>query len=395
MQETRNRNRHCEAGNNTIDAKEGGCGQSSGHAAEATTPPTSPFARALWNFSSQWFLIPQGTGIIAVILHQLDYQFTGLPIISVVVWVYTIVLLLLGLFLYALRMLRYPRHVAYMLRTNITETSCLASIPITLTTIIQMTVLVLVRQWGAAWGIVAYVLWWINTAMAVIVVMGIPYVFVKIQPPGVKAVLPGVLLPLISALTSAAGGGVICRYGALSSRLQVPVIIVSYLEVGLGLALAVTLADIFMTRLFDQSFPAVEEVYQDMILCGPFGQGSFALQIIGQAVSRDAFADYDRGTFLVAEAAQPIAFASQLAGLLVWGYGTFWWFFAILSISHALISRARRRQQTSFTLTAWSLVFPWVGVPYPEASTSLLTDTTGRLYKCRRGAREINGLAGF
>ncbi|KAE8160750.1 voltage-dependent anion channel [Aspergillus tamarii] len=351
------------------DNIKGGCGQASGHATTATRPPTSSFARALWNFSSQWFLIPQGTGIIAVILHQLDYQFRGLPIISVIVWVYTIVLLVIGVFLYMLRILLYRRHVAHVLRTSIIETSCLASIPITLTTIIQMTVLVLVRQWGAAWGIVAYVLWWINTAMAVVVVMGIPYVFVKIQPPGVKAVLPGVLLPLISALTSAAGGGVICRYGALGSRLQVPVIIVSYLEVGLGLTLAITLTDIFVTRLFDQSFPAVEEIYQDMILCGPFGQASFALQILGQAVLRDAFADYDRGTFLTAEAAKPIGFASELAGLLVWGYGTFWWCFAILSISHALISRARHRQQTSYTLAAWSLVFPW-GV-YTNAAVEL------------------------
>ncbi|GES63281.1 malic acid transport protein [Aspergillus terreus] len=232
-----------------------------------------------------------------------------------------------------------------------------------------MTVLVLVRQWGAAWGIVAYVLWWINTAMAVVVLMGIPYVFVRIQPPGVKAVLPGVLLPLITTLTSAAGGGVICRYGALSSRLQVPVIMVSFLEVGLGLALAVTLADTFMTRLFDKSFPSVDEIYQDMILCGPFGQGSFALQILGQAVSRDALAEYNRGTFLTADAAKPIAFASELAGLLVWEYGTFWWCFAIISISHTFISRTRHRQQTSFTLAAWSLVFPW-GV-YTNAAVEL------------------------
>lgn len=28
-----------------------------------------------------------------------------------------------------------------------------------------MAAVVLVRQWGSAWGIVVYVLWWINTAM--------------------------------------------------------------------------------------------------------------------------------------------------------------------------------------------------------------------------------------
>ncbi|KAJ5982054.1 hypothetical protein N7451_012154 [Penicillium sp. IBT 35674x] len=200
-------------------------------------PP--PIGLALWNFSSQWFLVPQGLGIVAVILHQLDYQFDGLFIISVVIWLYTITLLAVGVFLYLLRIFLYPRHVASALKTSITETSCLASISITFTSIIIMAAVVLVRKWGSAWGIVVYVLWWINTAMAVGSVMWIPYVYVKVQPPGLEAVAPGVLLPLISALTSAAGGSIICRYGALSDRLQIPVIIVSYLEVGVGLPLAV------------------------------------------------------------------------------------------------------------------------------------------------------------
>lgn len=349
-------------------------------------PPTSPISRALWNFSSQWFLVPQGTGIIAVILHQLDYQFRGLAIISVIVWIYTIVLLMLGVLLYLLRIFMYPRHVARALQTNMIETACLASISITFTTIIQMIALVLVRQWGPAWGIVAYVLWWINTAMAVIAVMGIPYVFVKIQPPGVREVTPCVLLPLIAALTSAAGGGVICRYGALSDRLQIPVIIVSYLEVGLGLALAMAFNDVFVTRLFDQSFPPLEQIYQDMILCGPFGQGSFALQILGQVVSRGSFAGYDRGTFLTAEAARPIGFASQFAGLLAWGYGTFWWVFAIISILHTFISQPCGIRKSHFTLSAWALVFPMVSgcnfsLGIANYANKHLHETTGCLYE--------------
>ncbi|OKO96925.1 Sulfite efflux pump SSU1 [Penicillium subrubescens] len=352
-------------------------------------PPTSPISRALWNFSSQWFLVPQGTGIIAVILHQLDYQFRGLAIISVIVWIYTIALLMVGVLLYLLRIFIYPRHVARTLRTDIIETACLASISITSTSIIQMIALVLVRRWGPAWGIVAYILWWINTAMAVIAVMGIPYVFVKVQPPGVKEVTPCVLLPLIAALTSAAGGGVICRYGALSDRLQVPVIIVSYLEVGLGLALAMAFNHVFVTRLFDKSFPPLEQIYQDMILCGPFGQGSFALQILGQVVSRGSFAGYNRGTFLTAEAAKPIGFASQFIGLLAWGYGTFWWVFAIISILHTFISQPGGIRKSHFTLSAWALVFPMVTVKLPpqevigfRSEHEQLTEQTDRSPRC-------------
>lgn len=167
---------------------------------------------------------------------------------------------------------------------------------------------------------------------------------------------------MISALTSAAGGGVICRYGALSDRLQIPVIIVSYLEVGVGLPPAVTLSGVFVTRLFNKSFPGVEHVYEDMILCGPFGQGSFALQALGQVVSRGSFAAYERGTFLTAEAAEPVAFASQFAGLLSWGYGTFWWVFATTSILHTFFSQIQGHRSTPFTMSAWAVVFPWVCV---------------------------------
>lgn len=331
---------------------------------QAARQPTYPLSLALWNFSSQWFLVPQGTGVISVSLYRLNYQFPGLSIIAIVVWVYTMALLVISLFLYLLRIILYPQHVAHVLKTNIVETSCLASISITCTTIIQMIAFVLIPDWGQAWGIVAYVLWWINTAMAVTAVMVIPYVFVKIQPPGVKAIAPGVLLPLISALTSAAGGGTICTQANLTARLQVPVIIIAYLEVGLGLPLAITLGNIFMTRLFDRSFPRLEQVYQDMILCGPFGQGAFALLILGQAVEQGSFAAYDSGRFLTAQAAGPVSFASQFAGLLSWGYGTFWWCFATISIIHTMLLQPNGMRNSHFTMSAWSLIFPWVSLPF-------------------------------
>lgn len=336
----------------------------SGHPAsnngKALIKPVFPPALALWNFSSQWFLLPQGTGIIGVILHQLDYQFNGLEIISQIVWVYGIVLLATGLFFYLLKLWMYPRRVIQVLRADIVEVSCLASISISFTPIVQMITLNLVSDWGSGWGMVAYVLWWINTAMAVLAVIVIPYVYMKYQSPGIKAVTPVVLLPLIAALTSAAGGGTICRYGELSDQLQVPVIIVSFLEVGLGMPLAMALDDVFVARLFDKSFPTVQQIYQDMILCGPFGQGSFALQILGQVVQRGAFAGYNQGTFLTKQAGQVVGIASQFAGLLAWGYGTFWWCFAIISIVHTLAAQPGGITKTRFSMGAWSLVFPWV-----------------------------------
>lgn len=162
--------------------------------------------------------------------------------------------------IYLLRAVMYPRFVGHRLANNIMETACLASISIVLTTIIQMMALTLPSSWGHSWGKVAYALWWLNMVMALFSVTGIPYVFTRLEPPGTDAVPPAVLLPVIAALTIAAGGGVICRYGALSPAYQVPVIIVSYLFVGVGLPLALTFATIFFTRIFDKSFPIKQKV---------------------------------------------------------------------------------------------------------------------------------------
>lgn len=318
-------------------------------------PPASALSRALWNFSSQWFLIPQGTGILAVILHTLDYQFDEIHTLAYIIWVYTIVLLGLCLFLYMLRVILYPKHVVHQFQTSLVETSCLASFCIAFTTIIQMVFL----QFGYYAAIASYVLWWVNAGMAVLAVFGIPYVQLKYQPPGIQSVSPATLLPYIAALTNAAAGGVVCKYANISAGVQVPVIIVSYLEIGIGLALSFSFDGIFIHQHYNRHSPTAATVYQDMILCGPFGQSSFALQDLGLVVIK-SFPKYGEGTLLTAAAAKPIGYASMFAGLLSWGYGTFWWVFAIASICHTLLGQQGGLKKVTFGLNQWALIFPWV-----------------------------------
>lgn len=166
-------------------------------------------------------------------------------------------------------------------------------------------------QFGDFAGLAAYVLWWVNAGMAILALLGIPYVQLKLQPPGIQNVPPSIFLPFIASLTSAAAGGVVCHYGHLSARLKVPVIIVSYLEVGAGIASVVSLCGVVFSQHYNRNTPTQEKVYQDMILCGPFGQGSFALQSLGHAVLAGSFAEYDSGTFLTAAAAVPIGHVSM------------------------------------------------------------------------------------
>lgn len=329
-------------------------------------------------------------GIIAVILQQLDYQFGALQILAKVVWIYTIVLLAVTLFLYLLRLYRYPKHVAYELHHNLIETSCLASIVITYTSIIQMAASQYGHTHGVAIGI--YVLWWTDAFLSTAVIIAIPYTQLRLQPSGIENVHPSILLPVIAALTCAAGGGAICNATPLNPRLQVPLIIVAYLLVGAGLSLGLAYDAVILSQRFSAFYPPVEKVWQDMILCGPFGQGGFALQILG-AVVKKSFSAYGRGTLLTNQAAIPISVMSQFAGILAWGFGTFWWCFAILSIIHALIGQPGGIKKTTFSTGTWSLVFPWVG--YLWIMCDELLTSTGRLHQLCSGTRKDPRLACF
>lgn len=327
--------------------------------------PVRPVPLAVYNFTSSWFLVPQGTSILAIILHQLYYQFDGLSIIAKIVWIYAIVLLGLFLLVYLTRLALYPGHVVHQVRSNVVEASCLASIPIAFTSIIQMITL----QYTGPAELVAYILWWISTALSLICVIGVPYMQLKMQPSGIETMPPSFLLPIISILTSSAGGGVISQKSSLSARLTVPAIVVSYMELGTGVALAICIDACIIYHHFDQTYPERSRAFQDMVLCGPFGQASFAFQILGMAL-RKSFPVYSRGVLLQEAAAVPIAAVSEFTGLLAWGFGTFWWLFASMSIVYTLKVEYGGWKGVRFSLAAWSLIFPWVSptffpIPYP------------------------------
>ncbi|KAK4459674.1 putative malic acid transport protein [Cladorrhinum samala] len=326
--------------------------------------------KALQNFSSQWFLVPQGTGIIAVILHQLDYQFAGLHIISYIFWVLAIIFLLTCVSIYAARCVRYPRKVVAALQNTQEETACLTSVCITYTSIIQMMSLTLVKSWGPGWGSAAHVLWWINVVVAFFSAVGVPFVLVRVYPGMVSHLTPASQLPLIAALTVAAGGGTVAQNAGLGPELQVPVILVSYLFLGCGLPLAFALDVLFWARLLDRSMPDAAHTLQEMILCGPWGQSSFAFQMLGGAVLNGSFAAYGGGgVFITEQAATQVGYVSIFIGLLLWGMGTFWWIWAVTGILKAATGKRMRWKGIPFGMSAWSLVFPW-GV-YTNAAVQL------------------------
>jgi len=323
---------------------------------------TSPLRIAILNFSSQWFIVPQGAGITALVLHQLDYRFQGQQTIAYVISAFTALSLALSLVVYLVRTALYPRHVAAKLSQNVIEVACLSSISIAFTSLIQMLALALGENHD--WGLAVCILWWINAVLALAATIVVPYVFVVIRPPGVSELPPAALLPFIAAITLAAGGGVVGQMTSIGIEARAPILLVSFLFLGIGMPLALLLSTAYLVRLLDRAPAVGEKVYQEMILCGPWGQGSFALQALAKVLVQEgpSLTAYSPGVVFSQVATAIVGYESMFLGFISWGQGTFWWLFAITSILHSHCS-SRKRQSSKripYNLAEWSMVFPWV-----------------------------------
>ncbi|KAH7029519.1 voltage-dependent anion channel [Microdochium trichocladiopsis] len=321
---------------------------------------------ALRNFGSAWFMIPQGTGILAVCFWSNDYQFRGLNVIALVAWATAIVSVLIITFTYLARLTCFPRHVASQLATDSSELASLASLPVTLTAIVQMLILVLGHYEG--WSTACHILWWVVFGLSLMAVILIPQAFVTTSPPGRDNLLPNSQLPLVAALTAAATGGALCQSASLSTLQQLPIIAICYLLVGIAVPLAIFLDAIFLARLLSQTKETQEKesrqekqavAYQTMICAGPWGQSSVAFLLLGHAVLNNGLGLSVSNVVGNDLAAKSVAYVSIFIGFLFWGQATFWWIFTLLSITHAVFGRATGKRGVSFQMAMWSLVFPW------------------------------------
>jgi len=115
------------------------------------------------------------TGIIAILLHQLPYQFRGLSIISTVIYILNLSLFVVLLGIFTARLILYPRQAFHKFGTVIDELASLACPVVAFLTIVGMTAMTTGQAWGHGWAIFGYVLWWISAFFSLATVFGTFY----------------------------------------------------------------------------------------------------------------------------------------------------------------------------------------------------------------------------
>lgn len=164
-------------------------------------------------------------------------------------------------------------------------------------------------------------------------------------------VSPQLFLPIVAILTAATAGGIVANFTPVTPRMAVPVIIVGYMFIGIGIFWTIILLAHYLYHDFTNGFmERTRETAADVLTIGPLGQAAGALQLLGTAAQKD-FGQYQRGTFLQSMAGSGVAAASMLIALLLLGFS---FMLACIVFGYLL----ENIKNWKFQLNWWTLIFP-------------------------------------
>lgn len=177
------------------------------------------------------------------------------------------------------------------------------------------------------------------------------------------------LLPIVATIVAAATGGIVANV-LPNDQHALWTIIVSYVLWGCGVPLALFILVIYLHRLTMHSLPPCEVIVSVFLPLGPIGQGAFGIMTLG----RDALNIFSRTNSIPAVAGSSggsIFYVNGLfIGLIMWGFGLVWLFFALASIT---------RSTFPFNLGWWGFTFP-LGV-YATATVTISQELPSPFFK--------------
>jgi tellurite resistance protein TehA-like permease len=253
----------------------------------------------------RWFIITMATGVVSVLLHQLPYNGDWLQIISVIFFVLNISLFILFTFISCLRYMLHLKIFPAILR-HPHQSLFLATFPVGLATLIIMITLVCAPVWGHGMATFAWVLWWIDSLLALSCCFHLTYVM-SVFP--ILHLFPSrnhipascargtcladlayrmsnrrselaemtalYLIPVVSVVMAANSGGIVA--GAIPNpKHQLWTLIISYIFWGIGSPLSWIILTIYFLRLTLHK-PLSREVIVSLLLpIGPLGLSGFS-----------------------------------------------------------------------------------------------------------------------
>ncbi|KAH7383061.1 MFS transporter [Cadophora sp. MPI-SDFR-AT-0126] len=323
--------------------------QPQGKATVGINPNEHGFQRIVRNFTPSWFIITMSTGVLSIALHQLPFNGSWLQIISTIFFVLNLILFLLFTFISFLRYFLYPNIFPAVLR-HPHQSLFLATFPVGLATLINMTVLVCVPVWGRGMATLAWVLWWIDAVLAVVACFHLTFVIMTNQRSELAEMTALYFIPIVSVVIAATSGGLVASVIPDPNH-RLWTLIISYILWGIGSPLSWVILVLYFLRMTVHK-PLKREVIVSLLLpVGPLSLSGFSIIVLGK-LARNLFpVTHTLPKF--AGAGDVFYAVGMLVGLILWGFSIVWFFVAVVMIATS--------GGFPFNMGWWGFIFP-VGV---------------------------------
>lgn len=242
-------------------------------------------------------------------------------------------------------------------------------------TIVNMCALSAAPAWGSGFVTFTWVLWWIDSIIAVVISIGLPFLQFTRHTQSLDQITGIWLLPVVAPIVSAASGGIVAQL--LPPEHARLTIIVSYIQWGLGFSFAFMIMTLYYARLAIYKIPPATVIVSAFLPLGPCGQGAFGLLQLSSTLYD--MSKQDQGG-LTAPGEDTAIMAAAIYGvtipiaLILWGLGLAWLIIALSSLFDLWMV-----SNLSFNLGWWGFTFP-LGV-FCTATTQLGKELDSTAFK--------------
>jgi len=331
---------------------------------------------AIRQFTPNWFAATMGTGVLALALAQLPFNFPGLQLFAEGLWLFNIGLFVLFSAMYAARWALFYDE-ARRIFGHSTVSMFFGTIPMGLATIINGFLVFGVPRWGEGVVSLAQSLWWLDVAMSLACGILIPYLMFTRQDHSIDQMTAVWLLPVVAAEVAAASGGLLAPHLA-DAHSQMVMLVTSYLLWGYSVPVAFSILTILLLRMALHKLPHENMAASSWLALGPIGTGALGMLLLGADAPAIFAANGLPGIGDIA------AGLGLVAGITLWGFGLWWMLMAVL------ITLRYLRAGIPFNLGWWGFTFP-LGVY--SLATLKLASTLSLMFFSLIGTLLVVGLA--
>lgn len=265
-------------------------------------------------------------------LRSLPYNFPGLFILATIFWVFSLILtaVLVGLFL--AKWITFPASSYHELSHSPEITFFYSSLAITASTLLNAMAQIVGSTWSG-WNIACVVLFWIDVPFAIACAIIPVFVAVRTQHIDLAGFPPTTFLPGTSLLSTGALGPIIVDKTGLSTRVSLPIWVVSSMLIGMGFALAFVVLCTYFTRLLQSYTPEPKKIFACFLPVAALSNTALSCTLLGRLAgpSRNLLAAYGQGAFANETVGIGLYGAGVALGLGVLGIATFWMIFAFIA----------------------------------------------------------------